>query len=95
MGECERRFDLLMNAAGEVMIAFDATTSKPISPVFVYDGRTKGVLCKTENERIPFYPLPREAWDSLRRVKKILCVEVLNQHIVAEYKVPLEVRSNG
>ena len=95
MGEGERHFDLLMNAAGEMMIAFEATSGKPDNPVFIYDGRSRGILCKTKDENVPFYPLPREAWESMSRAKKILCVEVLNQQIVAEYNVPLEIKHNG
>lgn len=94
MGEGERRFDLLMNAGGEVMIAFEATPIKPTDPVFLYNGRNKGVLCKTKNEEIPFSPLPKEAWGSMNKAKRILCVEVANQKIVAEYDAPLEVKFN-
>ena len=95
MGEGERHFDLLMNAVGEVMVAFEATPSKPNNPVFIYDGRSRGILCKTKDESVPFYPLPREVWEPMSRAKKILCVEVSNQHIVAEYNASLEIRHNG
>ena len=95
MGKDGRHFDLLMNAGGDLMIAFDATPIKPVRPVFVYDGRDRGILCKTKESQIPFYPLPREAWDAMNKAKNILCVEVSDQHVVAEYSVPLEVRYNG
>ena len=95
MGEEGRHFNLLMNAAGEVMLTFDATPVKPVNPVFIYDGRSRGFLCKTQKEKIPFSPLPKEAWKTMRQVKRILCVELLNQHIVAQYIAALEVRCNG
>lgn len=95
MGEEGRHFDLLMNAGGEVMLAFDATPIKPVNPVFVYDGRSRGFLCKTANDKIPFSPLPKEAWKPMGQAKRILCVEVLNQHIVAQYPALMEVQCNG
>ena len=95
MGKDGRNFDLLMNAGGDLMIAFDATPVKPVKPVFIYDGRGRGLLYKTKENQIPFYPLPREAWDAMNKAKKILCVEVAEKHSVAEYGVPLEVRCNG
>ena len=95
MGEEGRHFDLLMSAGGEVMLAFDATPIKPVNPVFVYDGRSRGFLCKTQEEKIPFSPLPKEVWKPMGQAKWILCVELLNQHIVAQYNAALEVRCNG
>lgn len=95
MGEKGRHFDLLMNAGGEVMLAFDATPVKPINPVFVYDGRSRGFLCKTDDEKIPFSPLPKEAWKSMGQAKQILCVEVSDKRVVAQYPALMEVRCNG
>ena len=92
MGEYGKNFDLLMNAAGEVMIAFKATSVKPDKPIFIYDGRNKGILYKTSQDVIPFYPIPKEAWESMGRKKEILCVEVLNNQIVAQYNAQLEVK---
>ncbi|MBO5997590.1 MAG: hypothetical protein J6P93_03600 [Alphaproteobacteria bacterium] len=94
MGESGRHFDLLMNAGGDLMIAFDATSGKAVKPVFVYDGRNRGFLCKTDKEKIPFYPLPLEARSAMKNAKDILCVEVANKKVVAEYNASLEVRTN-
>ena len=85
-------FDLLMNAAGDVMIAFGATHSEPKEPRFIYDGRTRGFLYKNAQDVIPFYPIPREASSEMSKVKDILCVEVADEKIVAQYSAKVEVK---
>ena len=85
-------FDLLMNAAGDVMIAFGATPTEPNEPRFIYDGRTRGILYKNAQDAIPFYPIPREASSEMNRVKDILCVEVANEKVVAQYSAKIEVK---
>ncbi len=92
LGTDRPHFDLLMNAAGDVMIAFNATTAKPKDALFVFDGRSRAILYKTKKEPIAFSPLPKEAQDALSKAKDILCVEVKSNKIVAEYNAKVEVR---
>ena len=85
-------FDLLMNAAGDVMIVFEATSNAPESPLFVYDGRTRAILYKNKQDVIPIYPIPKDAEPEMNRVKNVLCVEVKDNKIVAEYNAKVEVK---
>lgn len=95
VGEKGQHFNLLMNAAGDVMVAFDATPSKPHNPLFVYDGRVHGILYKDKKNPVPFYPIAAEAKEAMTKAKNILCVEVFNHEVVAQYNAKLEVRKNG
>lgn len=85
-------FDLLMNAAGDVMFAFEATAGEPENPLFIYDGRNKGILYKNKTDVIPFYPIPKEASPEMNKAKDILCVEVADEKIVAQYNAKVEVK---
>ena len=95
MDSLGKNFDLLMNASGDVMIVFSAILGAPENPELVYDGRKKAFLCKNKATIIPFFPIPKEAWNAISKSKDVLCVEVAEQKIVAEYTAKIEVRKNG
>ena len=92
MDKDTRHFDLLMNAAGDVMIVFDATENNPENPLLVYDGRNKAILYKSKKDIVPIYPIPKEAEPEMNRAKDILCVEVKDNKIVAQYSAKIEVK---
>jgi len=77
------------------MVVFEASPVKPENPLFIYDGRNKGLLYKTKQDVVPFYPIPKEAWSVMGKLKDVLCVEVSNNRIVAQYNAVLEVKRNG
>ena len=86
-------FDLLMNAAGEMMIAFKALMGKPENPKFIFDGRHSGLLIKNPKSKAEnFQPIPQEAKDALNKAQEILCIEVQNEKIVAQYMASVELR---
>ena len=87
-----RHFDLLMNAAGDVMIVFEASSNLAENPLFIYDGKSRAILYKNKQDVIPIYPVPKEAEPEMNRVKTILCVEVKDNKIVAEYNAKVEVK---
>ena len=87
-----KHFDLLMNAVGDVMIVFEATQHQPENPLFIYDGRNKAILYKNKADVIPIYPIPKEAETEMKRAKDILCVEVKEDKIIAEYNAKIEVK---
>ncbi len=86
-------FDLLMNAGGELMVAFRATEGDAENPLFIYDGRGRAILYKNKTaEGLPFAPLPKEAQEALNKSGEILCVEVADEHIVSQYSAKIEVK---
>ena len=92
MDENGKHFDLLMNAAGDVMLVFSAMQNAPVNPIFVYDGRNKAILYKNKTDIMPVYPIPKEAESEMKRARDILCVEIKDNKIVAEYNAKVEVR---
>ena len=87
-------FDILANAANELMIIFNRIDQKLDSPVLIYDGRTRAFLCKTNQKEADkvFTEIPDEARDFLNNAKEILCVEIDKEHIYMEYMAKVEVR---
>ena len=87
-------FDLLMNAANELMIVFNRVDQELDDPLFIYDGKSNAFLCKKngcEPDKV-FTELPAEAWSALKVAKDILCVEVDREHIFTEYRARVEVK---
>lgn len=85
------RFDLLMNAGNDFLVVFDADSQKVSNPRFVYNRKETATLLKNEGaEGLTFSPIPKEAWEELSRAKKILCVEVKDEHIINEYMAKVE-----
>ena len=87
-------FDLLVNAANELMIIFNRVKQEAKNPLFIYDGRASAFLCKKRGRKADkvFTELPKEAWDVLNSAKNILCVEVDQDHIYTEYMADVEVK---
>ena len=90
-----KKFDLLMNASGDVMVVFDALPGIPENAQLLYDGRRKAFLHKNKEAVVPFFPIPEEAWGAINSSKDVLCVEVAEQKIVSEYTAKTEVKKNG
>ena len=87
-------FDILVNAANELMIVFLRTGDEPKDPLFIYDGKSRAFLfknSKNEADKV-FTEIPTEAWATLNAAKDILCVEVDQEHIFSEYTAKVEVR---
>ena len=90
----EGHFDVLINAANDVMIAFARIDEDENDPVFVYDGKSRAFLFKNANgpsSRV-FTNLPSEAREPLNAATEILCVEIDREHIFKEYMARVEVR---
>jgi len=90
----EGHFDVLMNAANDLMIVFLRINEDAQNPVFVYDGRARAFLCKHSKKVISrvFVNLPDEAKEALNAAKQILCVELDRGHIYTEYMAAVEVK---
>lgn len=87
-------FDILVNAANELMIVFLRTGNEPRNPLFIYDGKSRAFLFKNsqkDSDKV-FTEIPMEAWSTLNAAKDILCVEVDQEHIFSEYTAKVEVR---
>ena len=87
-------FDLLINAANDLMIIFARVDQALQNPVFIYDGRSNAFLCKNHQKEADkvFTEIPTEAQESLKKAKDILCVEVDREHIYTEYTAKVEVK---
>ena len=51
-----------------------------------------GILYKNKTDIMPVYPIPKEAESEMKRAREILCVEIKDNKIVAEYNAKVEVR---
>ncbi|MBE6449761.1 MAG: hypothetical protein E7013_03620 [Alphaproteobacteria bacterium] len=95
MDSLEKNFDLLMNASGDIMVVFGAVSGKPENAELIYDGRKRAFLRKNKEAVVPFFPIPEEAWSAINKSKDVLCIEIAEEKIVAEYTAKTEVRKNG
>lgn len=87
-GDC---YDLLQNAAGEIMVVINKQPGEPENPRFVYDGEDRMLFYMSSSHAQMLKNIAPEARKPLTEVKEILVVEIENDDVAREYKVPMRV----
>lgn len=83
--EQEKKFDILRNPAGELLIVIRARIDSEEKPTIVYDGGEHALLYRNKVNTIVLdyiHPMVRE---NLGRVSSVLVVEAQGSAIVREY----------
>lgn len=84
-------YDLLQNAAGEIMLIINKQPGEPENPRFVYDGEDRMLFYMSRSHAQMLKNIAPEARKPLMEVKEILVVEIENDDVAREYKVPMRV----
>ena len=91
--EPSKEYDILLNEDGEVLIAIRARLEEVSKPQILYAGEDKILLYRNPSQTIYLADIPTEVRDSLKKVSKLLMVEVHDESVVREYFVPLKLVS--
>lgn len=83
------RYDILQNAAGEIMLIIHAREGEPDNPRIVYDGGDSALLYRNRESSIILEGIAEKAREPFLKVEQVLVVEVKNDDVAREYKVPL------
>lgn len=84
-------YDLLQNAAGEIMVVINKQPGEPENPRFVYDGEDRMLFYMSRSHAQMLKNIAPEARKPLMEVEEILVVEIENDDVAREYKVPMRV----
>lgn len=83
------RYEILQNAAGEIMLIIHAREGEPDNPRIVYDGGDSALLYRNRESSIILEGIAEKAREPFLKVDQVLVVEVKNDDVAREYKVPL------
>ena len=83
------QYDMIQNAAGEILIITDYRSSPPDNPRLVYDGGDQALMYRSRESAFMMNSIAEEARPALSNVKEVLVVEVENDDVAREYKVPV------
>ena len=88
------RYDMLQNAAGEILIIIEYREGGPENPRFVYDGGEQALLYRSRESAFMLNSIAWEARMPLKSVNEVLMVEIENDDVAREYRVPVRVVRN-
>lgn len=92
--ENEGRYDILQNAAGEIMILIKQRHGGPENPRFVYDGGSKALLYRSRESAVILDAIAAEARSPIKIVDEVLVVELVGDEVAREYMVPVRIVRN-
>lgn len=92
--EQEGRYDILQNGAGEILIIIKYREGGPENPRLVYDGGEQALLYRSRESAFMLNSIAREARMPLKSVNEVLMVEIENDDVAREYRVPVRVVRN-
>ena len=85
------RYDMLQNAAGEILIIIEYREGGPANPRLVYDGGEQALLSRSRESAFMLNSINTEARMPLKSVSEVMMVEIENDDVAREYKVPVRV----
>ena len=85
----EGRYDILQNAAGEILIIIKYHEGNPDNPRIVYDGTETALLYRSKESAVLLEHINLKAREQLMKVENVLIVEVKDDDVAREYKVPM------
>ena len=87
----EGRYDILQNAAGEILIIIKYHEGGPENPRLVYDGGKTALLYRSRESAVLLEEINVKARNPLKAVNEVLMVEVEGDDVAREYKVPVRI----
>ena len=90
----EGAYDILQNAAGEILIIIRQRRGGPENPRFVYDGGETALLYRSRESSVFLGNINIEARNPLKIVDEILVAEIDGDEVAREYLVPVRIVRN-
>ena len=85
----EGQYDILQNSAGEILIIIKYRAGGPENPRLVYDGGAQALLYRSRESAVMLDAINEEARLPLKSVNEVLMVELDNDDVAREYRVPV------
>ena len=85
------KYDILQNAAGEILIIIKYHEGGPENPRLVYDGGETALLYRSRESAVFLDGINDKARSPLKSVDEVLMVEVEGDDVAREYKVPVRI----
>ena len=85
------RYDILQNDKGEILIILQQRSGGPENPLFVYDGSQYALLYRSHESTVYFDDIVKDARNALKSVTSMQIVEINDNEVVREYKVPVRI----
>ncbi len=83
------RYDMLCNKDGEIMIIIEYYESGPENPRIVYDGQDQALIYRSRASAFMLNNIEPEARVALSAVDEVLVIEIKDDDVYREYKVPV------
>lgn len=87
----EGQYDILQNSVGEILIIIQYRNGGPENPRLVYDGGDQALLYRSRESAVMLDAIHVDARKSLKSVNEVLMVEIEDDDVAREYKVPVRV----
>ena len=85
----EGTYEILQNAAGEILIMIKQRRGGPENPRFVYDGGDTALLYRSRESSVFLSNINQEARQPLKSVDEVLVAEIDGDEVAREYVVPI------
>ena len=87
--EQEREYNILQNGADEILIMINYKQTEPENPRIIYDGEDCALLCRNRKSAMMLNAINEQARAPLSSVDTVLIVEIKDDDVAREYKVPV------
>jgi len=89
--DSKSRYDILQNDKGDILIIIQQRHGGAENPLFVYDGSQYALLYRSHESTVYFDDIAEGARLPLKSVTELQIVEINNDDVVREYKVPVRI----
>ncbi len=87
----EGTYDILQNAAGEILVMIKQRRGGPENPRFVYDGGETALLYRSRESSVFLGGINADARTPLKSVDEVLVAEIDGDEVAREYVVPVRI----
>jgi hypothetical protein len=87
-------YDMLQNAAGEILIIIEYREGGPENPRLLYDGGDIALLYRSRESALILNNIHEKARAPLKSVNEVLIAEIEDDDVAREYKVPTRLVHN-
>ena len=85
----EGTYEILQNAAGEILIMIKQRRGGPENPRFVYDGGDTALLYRSRESAVFLGGINPDARQPIKAVDEVLVAEIDGDEVAREYMVPV------
>ena len=83
--EYSKKYEILQNAAGEVLIIIGYRNGGPVEPKVVYDGGSSVLLYRNKESSVFLTNVDEKARNPIMYSDRIIIAEVENDEVIREY----------